>query len=268
MSLPLPCGPTRAALLAQAIESDRTYFELAAEVGRLAGATLAGVPGLAHSPAGAVVHRVDPDAIADGGAAWIGMAETAMAGIGAGLYRIYLDGPDERADAVLRAAGYVARDELVFLDCLPNPSLDVMLRPVASGIDWAAKLHFHEAADRTPDGHGNGTADWVELERRKCRAGMNAYLAELDGEVVGAVGAIWCGDFVRTKNLLVAPGSRRRGIARAMIGRLAVLGRQRGVSKQCFLAVGGEQGEQLYRSMGMAMIGMQVEWSKPLGECA
>jgi ribosomal protein S18 acetylase RimI-like enzyme len=262
MSLPATKPPMERDLLAHAIESDCTYFEMAAELAQLDGATMAWMPGLTRSPAAAVIHRVDANAIASGGAGWVARAEAAMADVGAGLSRVYLEAPHERADAVLRNAGYIARDELVFLDSLPDPEIPIALRPVESAPDWAEKLRFHGAADETPDGHGNLAADWVELERRKCRAGMETFLAELGGEVVGTVGAIWCGNFVRAKNLIVARGRRRRGIGRAIIGSLAALGRERGVPDQCFVAVRGEQGELLYRSIGMAMIGYQVEWSR------
>ena len=266
MSLPATKPPVERDLLASAIESDCTYFEMGADVRLLDGATMAWMPGLTRSPAAAVIHRVDAEAIARGGAGWIARAEAALAEIGARLSRVYLEAPHERAGAALRSAGYVAREELVFLDSLPDPEVRIVLRPVESPSDWAEKLRFHAAADETPDGHGNLAADWVELERRKCGAGMETYLAELDGEVMGAVGAIWCGGFVRAKNLIVAPERRRRGMARAIIGSLAALGRTRGVTSQCFVAVRGEQGELLYRSVGMAMIGFQVEWSRPIAD--
>ena len=266
MTQPLSQARTDGSLLARAIESDRQYFEMGAELTPIDGATLAWMPGLTRSPAAAVIHRVDPEAIADGGTSWSANAEAAMTGVGARLCRIYLDSRHDRADEVLRGEGYIARDELFFFDSLPDLEIPLALRPVASGLDWAEKLRFHEATDGTPDGHGNLAADWVELERRKCGDGMETFLAELDGETIGAIGAIWCGDFVRAKNLIVAERHRRRGIGRAIIGSLAALGRRRGVPDQCFVAVSGEQGERLYRSAGMAKIGFQVEWSKPIAE--
>ncbi len=267
-SFPQAGSAGTASLLTRAIESDWTYFEMGSELRQLDGATMAWMPGLTGSPGAAVIYRVNPDAIVDSGARWIEGAETAMAEMGANLCRVYLDSRHERADKVLSDAGYIARDELVFLDSVFDPSMDLKLRRIQSDADWTEKLRFHEAADRTPDGHANVAADWVELEQRKCRAGMEAYLAELESEVVGAVGAIWCDGFVRTKNLVVAPDRRRRGIGRAMLGGIAAQGRARGLSEQCVLAVRGEQGELLYRATGMAMIGFQVEWSKPIADAA
>jgi GNAT superfamily N-acetyltransferase len=264
MSLQLAPAPQDRLPLARAIESDAVYFEMGAELKQLGGATMAWMPGLTSSPAAAVIHRVDPEALADGGGPWIARAEAAMGDVGAILCRIYLDDRHQGAEAALLSAGYAAREELVFVDALPDPSLNLALRPITRQDDWAEKLRFHQSADRTPDGHGNQAEAWVELERRKCQAGMAAYLAELDGEVVGAVGAIWREGFARTKNIVVAPSRRRRGIARAMLGSIAALGRERGVSEQCVLAVRGEQGELLYRALGMTMIGSQFEWSKPI----
>jgi ribosomal protein S18 acetylase RimI-like enzyme len=264
MSLPLTSSRAGRTVLAQAIESDCSYFEMGARVDQLDGATLAWMPGLTASPGAAVIHRVDPHVMAEGGVRWFARAEAAMTDVGAALSRIYLDDRYEPTDSLLRGAGYVARDELIFIDALPEPSIGLTLGRVSSEADWARKLDFHLAAGETPDGHGNHILDWVELERRKCGAGMESFLAELDGAIVGAVGAIWCDRFVRTKNLIVAPQCRRQGIARAMLGKIAELGRRRGLHEQCVLAVRGEQGELLYRALGMAMIGMQVEWSKPI----
>lgn len=254
-----------ASLLSRAIETDRIYFELAAEIEQLPGATLAWMPGLSASPAGAVVHRVNPAVIASLGTAWFVQVERRLADIGASLARIYLDARDRPADELLRSAGYDDRDELVFAHSLPEPAEDIALRQVASEKDWARKLQFHENARSSPDGHGNRAADWVALERRKCSGGMEAFLAEIDGEAVGAIGAIWGDGLLRLKNIVVHPGHRRHSIGRSMLSHVAAIGRGRGISEQCVLAVRGDAGEQFYRGAGMELIGAQVEWSKPIG---
>lgn len=261
---PQPGDGLRPFALARAVETDRIYFEMGAELELLDGATLAWMPGLTGSPAAAVIQRVDPEAVARGGESWTSDAERAFARTGARLVRIYLDGRHDGADEVLRRAGYVDRDELVFVHRLPDPPPGLRLRPVASDGDWQAKRRFHEAVDETPDGHGNRAADWVELERRKCLAGMDVFLAEQDGEIVGAVGAVWGDRVVRAKNVVVHPGHRRRTIGKAMLCHIAAVGRARGVSEQCVMAVKGEAGELLYRAAGMEMVGAQVEWSKLL----
>lgn len=265
-------GPTAPSLdedhrstLARAIETDRGYFELGAELQLLPGATLAWMTGLATSPAGAVVHRVDPDTIAEQGSDWIAQVERPLAAAGAGLARIYLDGPHAGAGKVLQCAGYAPRDELVFVGSQIDPPSGMTLRRVESDGDWRRKLEFHELAQATPDGHRNNAAQWVELERRKCAAGMVAYLAEVGGRVVGAVGAVEGEQLLRIKNLVVHPSHRGCGLGRAMLGAMAGIGRAKCMAHHCTMAVKGDDGERFYHAIGMEMIGLQVEWSKPIG---
>lgn len=259
-------SPTaRPTLLAEAIETDRAYFEMGASMRTLPGAVLAWMPEFSASPAAAVIHRVDPVEAAGEGTGWVEQAEDALAEVGASLARIYLDAPDKAVGELLRNAGYVDRDELIFTGSVPLPSTELKLRPVISDADWARKLAFHREAAITPDGHQNDPSDWVALERRKCASGMEAFLAEMDGEPVGAIGAIWSNGLLRLKNIVVHPARRRRAVGQAMFARLSELGRARGVSQQCVLAVRGEVGEHFYRGIGLQPIGIQVEWSKPLG---
>ena len=126
--------------LARAIETDRSYFDQGAELKPLDGAVLAWMPGLTASAAAAVIHRVDPEVIAQRGAAWIAEAEAAMAATGAALARIYLDERHADAGEQLRLSGYSERDELVFVGDLPDPPSEMALRPVTSDADWNAKL--------------------------------------------------------------------------------------------------------------------------------
>lgn len=265
MSEPLTDVACIASALVRAVETDRIYFEQSAELMGLAGATLAWMPGLTGSAAAAVIHRVDPQAIVDGGHGWIEEAEAKLAQAGAMLARIYLDERHFGAAEILRDTGYSCREELAFVGRLPDPPAAMVLRPVVSEEEWRQKLSFHETVNETPDGHGNRAADWVELERRKCTAGMSSFLAELDGAIVGAIGAVWGDNVVRAKNVVVHPAYRRRTIGKAMLCHIAAFGRARGVSEQCVMAVRGEAGELLYRAAGMQMVGFQVEWSKPIG---
>lgn len=255
----------RGATFARAIETDRAYFEMGAQRRDLSGAVLAWMPNVSASPAAAVIHRVDPAKAAQAGAAWIEHAEQALSNVGATLARIYLDTADETLGALLRQAGYAERDELVFAGSLPQPLTDMTLRPVIDDAGWAQKLEFHREARITPDGHDNDPADWVTLERHKCGDGMEAFIAEIDGEPVGTIGAIWGDGLLRLKNILVHPAHRRRAVGQAMLGKLAELGRARGISEQCVLAVKGEVGEYFYRGIGLQPIGAQVEWSKQIG---
>ena len=251
-------------LLARALDTERTYFELGAQIQRLPGAELAWMPGLTASPAAAVVHRVRPDACAAGGANWIADAEAALVAVGAGLARIYVDTLGSALDPLLLRAGYTAREELVFVHSLPEPPRAVTLREVTGEADWRRKLRFHESVEGPPDGHPTAPAQWVELERRKCEHGMKCYLAELDGETVGAIGQLRGEGVLRIKNLVVHPAHRRRSIGRAMLSEVAAIGRKLGIGEQCLLAVRGEVGELLYRAVGMRVAGSVIEWSKPI----
>ena len=254
-----------AQILARAIETDRIYFELGAKAEQLPGATLAWMPGLTSSPAGAVIQRIEPEVIAVLGETWVVQAEQALADVGAAMARIYLDARGGPADEVFRRAGYEDRDELVFAHSLDEPAPGVTLHPVKSDEDWDRKLRFHTAVLETPDGHNHRPSEWVALERRKCADGMDAFLAECDGETVGAIGAIWGDGLLRMKNIVVDPAHRRRSIGRRMLSQMAAIGRERGISEQCILAVRGDAGELLYRAAGMQVVGSQVEWSKQIG---
>lgn len=257
----VPLNSTAASVLARGLETDRAYFEMGATIELLPGATLAWMPGLTGSPAGAVIHRVDPKAVA---ASWIALAERRLEDIGASLARIYLDSHDAAADEQLRQAGYQVREELVFIHSLPDPPAGLTLRPVTSDEDWERKLRFHEAADGSPDGHHNRAADWVALERSKCNHGMEAFLAEIDGETVGAIGTVWGDGLLRMKNIVVHSAHRRRSIGQSILCHAAATGRAQGIFEVCIMAVRGEAGELFYRSQGMEVAGIQVEWSKQI----
>ena len=88
---------------------------------------------------------------------------------------------------------------------------ELTLRPVLTPDDWRRKLELHQADDMSPDGHHVPAAEWVALERRKCDDGMEAYLAEAGGEIVGAVGAIHGEGILRMKNILDSPRSPTPG---------------------------------------------------------
>lgn len=250
--------------LAGAIESDRRYFEMGARIDRLPGAELAWMPGLSRAPAAVVIHRVVPEVVAAVGPAWAFDAERALRRIGAPMARIYLDRPGTAADSVLHQAGYASRRELVFAGDLRGSVGVMTLRRLRDDGEWRRKLRFHEETPERPDGHNTAASDWVRLERAKCAAGMQAFLAEVDGKTVGAIGLVRSGRLLRMKNIAIHPAFRRRGFGLAMLRSLAALGRSMGLSTQCILAVEGEVGERLYRAAGLDAIGAQVEWSKTL----
>ena len=253
-----------APMIERVVDTDRIYFELGAETRPLPGATLAWMPGLARLGAGAVIHRADAGAIATGGAPWIAEAEAALAGVGAQLARIYLDRRGTAADAVLAAAGYTARDEIAFVHDFAEPSPGLVLSTVRSDDDWRRKFALHDLCEGSPDGHGTAARDWVALERAKCAHGMEMFLAECDGQVVGTAGLMAGDGLLRIKNLVVHPGRRRHRFGAAILAQIAAIGRSRGLPTLGLFAVAGEDGELLYRAVGMSIAGTQVEWSRQL----
>ena len=255
---------TAKSLFERAAATDAAYFEMGAKVEDLPAATLAWMPGLTALAAGAVVQRVDSESAARMGGAWVSEIEAALARVGAPLARIYLD-EGSPLDGLLRQAGYSMRPELVFAHALEATPGDVALHRVDSDEDWKRKERLHKDADRTPDGHPSSASDWVELERRKAAHGLESYFASLDGEVIGAIGAIRGEGILRFKNILIHPDRRRRGLGRAMLNSLAALGREHGILEQAVFAVRGNAGDLLYRACGMRPVGTVVEWSKALG---
>lgn len=250
--------------LGRALDTERAYFSLGAEVERLTGADLVWTPDFVHAPAAAVVCDVDPDVVAQCGAAWVAQVENRLSSVGIRLSRIYLKSDHAEIGALLRDAGYICREEAFFADNLPGPPPLLTFRSVRTEEDWARKLRFHQQVQESPDGHANLAADLVNLERHKCAHGMEAFLAEIDGVTVGAIGAVWGVGVVRVKNVLVHHDHRRRSVGTTMLSHIAALGRARGIREQCLVALTEGEGQKLYRSLGMRLVGSQFEWSKPL----
>jgi ribosomal protein S18 acetylase RimI-like enzyme len=250
--------------LERALDTERAYFTLGAVVERLTGAELVWTPDFVHAPAAAVVYDVDPDLAAQCTVQWVTQIEDRLLSLDIQLSRIYLKSEHAGIGALLSGAGYVCREEVFFADNLPDPARLLTFRSVRTDEDWACKLRFHEEVPESPDGHANPVADLVALERHKCAHGMEAFLAEIDGVTVGAIGAIWGEGMVRIKNVLVHHGHRRRSVATTMLSHIAALGRARGIREQCLVALSEGEGLKLYRTLGMQPVGSQFEWSKPL----
>jgi ribosomal protein S18 acetylase RimI-like enzyme len=246
------------------IGTDRAYFELGARTRRIAGATLAWMPGLTGCPAGAVVYRVDPDEVAARGGQWVADVEFALAEVGTTLARIYVNRRGTLVDGLLRSAGYADRDEIAFVHDFPEAASGLTLTPVRSDADWQRKLALHEAAEGPPDGHFIGASDYVSLERAKCAHGMEMFIAECGGEVVATAGLIAGEGVARIKNIVVHPDHRRQRSGASLLAHMAAIGRARGLPTLCLFALADQHGELLYRAVGMSIAGTQVEWSKPL----
>jgi GNAT superfamily N-acetyltransferase len=250
-------------LRADLVESDARYFEAAAKIERLSGATLCVLPGLEHSPGGCVVVRVDPGAGGSDPAAWVETAARAAAGVG-GRLRLYLTGPATGLERELARAGALRREELGLVAAGPLVgSPDVELSPVLSAADWREKQALHRALDRAPDGHDVAPEDLAELERRKAGTGyMQCFLIRHRGRGCGGVSAAPAGSVLRLKNIFVCPEWRCRGIASAAVARLTE--RAAAADQRLGLfAVAEGPGERMYHKLGLHEVVRIAEWSAP-----
>lgn len=249
------------------IESDRRYFEMAAEVEQLSIGQLAWMPGMTSLAASSVVHRIDFDTVPAVTESWVDQMEHALAERSIPLARIYLDDCPAEVHSMLDRRGYERRCEIGFLS-RPGPVAppeNMRLCPVRSEDDWRRKHMIHAEAMEGPDGYTNRADLWVEMERRKCATGqMQSYLVRRDDEVVATVGAIRCEGLVRLKNIVVAPKCRQCGIGVATVWLLWQLA---DASYGCRLGVFGVEGgggSRLYRRAGLHQITCQHEWSRLL----
>jgi GNAT superfamily N-acetyltransferase len=256
------------ALGAALVESDRRYFELGATVEVIDGAEVAWMAGMQATPAGCVVHRVQPAEIGAGAGAgpWVAEVTRRLRAGGWGLARVYLDGRDVVLERALAAAGYSPREEIGFVAegaLAAGPRSDVTLREVVDEDGWETKAKLHAGSDVAADGHVTLPEEWVDFERRKwATGGMKAFLVEVDGEVCGAVATLEGDGLLRAKNVFVHPDRRREGIAAEtlrLLSRRAV-----GSAATGIFGVDGRPGAAVYVHLRMAPVVRQYEWSRPL----
>jgi GNAT superfamily N-acetyltransferase len=244
------------------IETDRIYFELAAQVVDLSVGQLVWMPGLNELAASCVIHRISPQGMECLTNAWVDEIEEALR-----QRHIHFDVfPDDFA-SVLRGRGYGERGEIGFIapDGHPSQPDNFQLCEVRTNADWNLKLCLHEEAMEGPDGYTNQADLWVEMERRKCTSGsMRSYLVRRDGEIVATVGTIVEANVLRLKNIVVAANLRRQGIGQATVQLLWQLAE---TDHACRLAVFGVQdgkGSRMYKRAGLYQVNEQYEWSRIL----
>lgn len=251
------------------VDSDRTYFELAATTVALEGATLVWMPGIEAVPGSSVVQRVRDEAIASEPHDWVERVTGQARAVGCRTARIYLLRSPSPLDEALAGAGFERRTEIGYLArgamTGGEPGAHVSLRPVDSPETWEVKRKLHARSEVAADGHRTEPDDWVELERRKCATGeMLAFLIEADGVACGSVATIECPALLRAKNIFVHPDHRREGIAaqamRLLSRRAVALGKE----ATGIFGVAGKPGNAVYRHLGMTPGVRQYEWSRPL----
>jgi GNAT superfamily N-acetyltransferase len=250
------------------IESDRRYFAAGAESWPFRGGAVRWMPGLQHLEAGCIVEPTDSLPSDDFAEA----AGEAVAAVGGALVRLYAaDLPDCGPDWT--AAGLASAIELAMArrprPFLAEPLCPIVVRPVLTDADWAAKERLAGAWERRPDGKAASAREWTALERRKSEAGYaQFYLATIDGYACGTFGLADCGPLLRLKNIAVHPDFQRRGVARAMLDFALRHADTNGFEwLGAFVLQDAPTGE-LYPSCGFETIGSQTEWTGAMAERA
>ena len=249
------------------LESDRRYFESAASVEDLSGATLTRMPGLRSLPAACVVHRITSSARNCSLRTWLDRLEARVASLGYSRMRIYLQDDPPALKALLRQRGYDSTSEIGFLKEPPQrlPSGACSFEPVSSAREWAAKLQLHQACPMGPDGYPAPAEAWVDLEYRKTEAGyMEPFLARHDGRVCGTVSVAPATNLLRLKNIVVHPDFRGDGVGTQLVHHVLREARARGYPVVGVFGVEGSPGAALYRSCGFEAVTTQVEWQRDL----
>ena len=247
------------------LESDRRYFELAAEIEDLGFAELAYMPGLADVASGFVVHRFRDERLSADIAPRLAATARRCHRLGAHAGRFYLDHPTPDVESALVRMGAQQRWEIGLVATAGGTPLrpDLALTPIRGDADWLDKQDLHEGDD-SPDGHPTAPQRWTLLERRKCQTGaMRPFLVRARGRAVAALSVIVCGALWRVKNVYVRPSLRRRGIASdavRLVGRLAA---EEGATSIGVFVVADAAGAAVYPKLGFREVVRQSEWMTP-----
>jgi GNAT superfamily N-acetyltransferase len=215
-----------------------------------------------------VVQRVEPERIHAEPQEWIGALADRLRALGWATARIYLDDAVPGLDEALAGAGFQRRLEIGYATrgIVDGGRADVVLRPIVGEVDWELKHKLHAGSETAADGHAAPAEEWVELERRKCGPGaMTPFLAEVGGDVCGAVATLDAGPLLRAKNLFVHPDRRREGIASGVMRALSRHAGDAGKEAVGIFGVPGNPGDALYRRLGLVPVAHQLEWALDLG---
>ena len=232
------------------IETDRIYFEMAAQTVDLSVGQLVWMPGLNELAASCVVHRIASDRVESLTEAWLDEVEEALRQHRIPRARIYFDEFPDVFASVLRGRGYAERGEIGFLapQGYRGPPSNYRLCEVRTADDWNLKLCLHEAAMEGPDGYTNQADLWVEMERRKCASGdMRSFLVRRDDEIVATVGTILKRGVLRLKNIVVGASLRRQGIGHATVQLLWQMAETDHACRLAVFGVEGGKGSRMYR---------------------
>jgi ribosomal protein S18 acetylase RimI-like enzyme len=266
----LPCLETDEELFEWIIQSDRAYFSAGATTVELLGGHFHTMPRFLGVTAAACAQLEDLTAPVHDPDGWISDLESAFSSTGHEYARVYVAEQSSLIARWLRQANYRATVEVAFAGCLkggfqPPATTGFALRLISTDEDWELKRAIHERASSLPDGKSGDPSSWVAFERDKCGAGyMRPFLLTSSGEAVAAFSVALRSKGLRVKNLIVDPGFRRRGAAKAIIGYCCHLATAAGRDSIGLLAISGGVGERLYNSIGMRKVGRIVEFYREL----
>lgn len=251
-------------IVAEALESDCCYFDLAARTERLDGATLVWMPGLESLSAASVVQRINPSESPD---TLIGRAGHACRIRGINILRLYLQEDLPLWSDRLPALGLSVREEQVMIagreqirawSGLPP----VVVESVRDLADWEARYQLLATGGHAPDGYNVNARQYVEMEKQKSSTGkLDFYLVrEAPGApVIASVGVMASANQTRLKNLVVHPEFRRQGLASRTIAQIARTMITPGGWLSAF-AVGHPGRKSFYERMGFIHAASCYEW--------
>ena len=267
MALPLVQAQS---LQSELLESDAAYFDAGAMLEPIEGAVLSRLPGLESLAAGAVVHRVQPNAIRLGAESWVASVEALSRTRKVPRVRLYLHRAEPKIERALRARKYAERREVGLLRTTELGPHDegtftgVRLEEVVDLSGWDEKRHIHEASDISPDGHLGDARSWCEMEQRRSAHGyMRPFLICQDDAVCGTICLASRGSLLRLKNLVIHPDWRGRGIATAAVRAAVLLARRSGYESVGCFAIPGGPALTVYQQAGLHPIVTQTEWLQP-----
>jgi GNAT superfamily N-acetyltransferase len=261
--------PGPAAWAAALLESDRRYFEAGADVLAFRGASIAVLRGAESLAAGCVAQRIDVACASAAPDSWLAELEGRFRDLGASRVASTSRAHTVRSTRRSRAAATGGASSMASSRGCRGPAENPGVELVAADDDdgWSVRRGLVRRSGTVPDGLLADPDLWIDMERRRTRAGyMQPYLVRRGGDVVAAACAASAGPLLRIKNVIVDPAHRRRGVAIALAVRFSALAAEQGFAAAGCFAIEGEPGMGIYGRAGYSNVTSQLEWvSDPEG---
>jgi GNAT superfamily N-acetyltransferase len=194
------------------------------------------------------VVYLDPEALA------AAHEELAAAYAAAGCsWTVWVPEHDTETARMLAAAGHA-------LDAQPRAmglDLDRADEPDLSGLDWTDQGDAEEMATLNDAAYGYEPGSWINGMGRD-PAGLNVYLARLDGRPAATVGSRDAGEDCTIWNVATADWARGRGLSTALMRRAIFDAAQRGCRTSTLQAT--KLGAPVYRRCGYDDFGALGMW--------